>query len=202
MRHELLEKLKVSNFFNTVLLDNASHLLVEFGSFETNAFVTNLVFLDDVTVNGDSLGSHDVSSGNHTDSDTSLGDGVNGAGNLGTENNHNTENANKSKTAGLNVLDLTVNGLFVAFTVLSGHNVLVSEGNGTKSLLGVSFNDIVKASLHFVSHETNVAREVNVVVARVLNDFRGNLNVETFLVAMICSFNVLENSGHPLAFGG
>jgi hypothetical protein len=202
VRHELLEEFKVSNFFDIVLDDNTSHLLVEFGAFEADTFVANLVLSDDSAVYGNSLRGHNVVTSDHTNGDTSLGDGLDGAGDFRADNVHNTEDADEGESAGLNVFDFTVSGLVVELAVLVGHDVLVGEGDSAEGLLGVPSDDVVEAASHFVGHGLNLSVDVNEVRAAVLNDFGGSLNVEALLVAGVGSLNVVEDSRHPFALGG
>ena len=195
-----LELGEVANSLNTILDLETTHELVELGSLDADHLVVLLMLLDDSALLGDSLGSVDVVTSDHADSDTSVTADFDGSWDLRADNIVDTEDTNEGEALGLDVLEGLVTWLVVVGSVEAGLEVTVSEGNGSEGLAGELGDNVGDELALRVTEGLGLTILVEVADARFANELGSTLDDKTAIVAVL-SVGVLENSGHTLTGG-
>lgn len=153
----------------------------------------NLGLIKDLAINSDSAGGYDIVTSDHTDGNTGLIDISDGAWNFGSNDIHNAEDADEGKTLLLNVLDFLIDGFVVLGTTLVFLKIFVGKSNSAESLCSVGVDNIIDSAVGSVVNNLNVTVDIEVVAAASLHDFRGTLNDESLVVAVL-GLNALHDS--------
>jgi hypothetical protein len=102
------------------MADNTTHSLVESGSLHNRVRLIEQLVIQDVALASDGLGSDQIISSNHSDSDASLVALSDGNGDFGSDDVLNTDDTDESVASLLNIVEIisVTNGVVIRATLI------------------------------------------------------------------------------------
>ncbi len=180
--------------------NEATHLLVELGTFDTDLGVTDFLLVNDATFLSNGLGSDNVVTSDHTDSNACILANSDSTWHFGADDIIDTKDSDKSDVGFLHILDLFVLRFVMQLTFLTWLQVTVTDANSSQGLFSVLLNDILNLFASVILDGTNFTLSVHEMSASLEDQLRGSLNKESLIVTAV-SGSILDNSRHSLSAG-
>jgi len=177
-----------------VMADNAAHSIVKSRSFHNRVRLIEQLVIQDVALASNGLGSDQIISSNHSDSDASLVALSNGNWDFGPDDVFDTNDTDESEASLLNIVEIiSVTNIVVIRATLIRLEVSISERNSSERLTCIGRNNVEESLLHIIIERSLLSVLVQVVSARLENNFSSSLHVNTLVMTVLSLTAVVNN---------